>query len=154
MKVYNNQSYYGFDNEKVNEYFEGDLTFVNEFCVNGEYEPVAVYRSANPNLEKGHKKYLLLKIEAVNIGFIYQKKKKTLVRGMTEEEIEPFRYQSAIHCLKCDTVIYSKYRHDFHYCKCGSVSVDGGKDYFKVGYRTDDAKYKIITLDLLTNEEK
>ena len=34
-------------------------------------------------------------------------------------------------CLKCDDVVESMYRHDFVTCKCGEVSVDGGKDYMK-----------------------
>jgi hypothetical protein len=34
-------------------------------------------------------------------------------------------------CKKCRDVIESKYRHDFVSCKCGAISVDGGKDYFR-----------------------
>jgi Zn finger protein HypA/HybF involved in hydrogenase expression len=34
-------------------------------------------------------------------------------------------------CLKCNQIIESKYRHDFVTCKCGNLSVDGGKDYLK-----------------------
>lgn len=34
-------------------------------------------------------------------------------------------------CLKCGDVIESKHRHDFVWCKCQSVAVDGGKDYLK-----------------------
>lgn len=39
-----------------------------------------------------------------------------------------------IKCLKCDEVIESIHRHDFKYCKCGAVAVDGGKDYLKRSY--------------------
>jgi hypothetical protein len=35
----------------------------------------------------------------------------------------------AVSCLHCNTVIESKFRHDFVSCKCGAVSVDGGLDY-------------------------
>ena len=28
-------------------------------------------------------------------------------------------------------MIESTYRHDFKYCKCGAVAVDGGKDYLR-----------------------
>ena len=36
-----------------------------------------------------------------------------------------------IRCKKCGEVIESTYRHDFKYCKCGRVAVDGGKDYLR-----------------------
>lgn len=34
-------------------------------------------------------------------------------------------------CLRCEDHIESKHRHDFVTCKCGAISVDGGKEYFK-----------------------
>ena len=33
-----------------------------------------------------------------------------------------------IRCRKCGDVIESKYTHDFRFCKCGAVAVDGGKE--------------------------
>ena len=43
-----------------------------------------------------------------------------------------------IRCKKCNEVIESTHRHDFKFCKCGSVAVDGGKDYLRrCGYRED-----------------
>lgn len=39
--------------------------------------------------------------------------------------------QNAATCLKCNTYIYSRHRHDYVTCKCGSVSVDGGMDYIR-----------------------
>ena len=42
-------------------------------------------------------------------------------------------------CKKCDTVIESKHRHDFVWCKCKSLAVDGGKDYLRrCGILNDD----------------
>lgn len=38
---------------------------------------------------------------------------------------------NAIKCLKCGDVVESVARHDFRWCKCRSVAVDGGKDYLK-----------------------
>lgn len=38
-------------------------------------------------------------------------------------------------CLQCEEVIESTHRHDFVTCKCGSVSVDGGKDYLRRCYK-------------------
>ena len=36
-----------------------------------------------------------------------------------------------IRCKKCGDVIESTYRHDFKFCQCGAVAVDGGKDYLR-----------------------
>jgi hypothetical protein len=57
-----------------------------------------------------------------------------------------------LHCLTCDTTIFSEHRHDFKYCKCpkntGSdrdtaVFVDGGKDYFRIGFGSV-AAYEVV----------
>ena len=43
-----------------------------------------------------------------------------------------------IRCKKCGDVIESTHRHDFKYCSCKSVAVDGGKDYLRrLGNRGD-----------------
>ena len=43
-----------------------------------------------------------------------------------------------IRCKKCGDVIESTHRHDFKFCKCGVVAVDGGKDYLRrCGNRKD-----------------
>jgi hypothetical protein len=36
-----------------------------------------------------------------------------------------------IQCKKCGDIIESKTEHDFKYCSCQSVAVDGGKEYLK-----------------------
>ena len=36
-----------------------------------------------------------------------------------------------VRCKKCGDVIESKHRHDFVWCKCRAVAVDGGRDYLK-----------------------
>jgi Zn-finger nucleic acid-binding protein len=41
----------------------------------------------------------------------------------------------AIACPTCRTIIYSRARHDFHYCRCGEVAVDGGFDYMKICFK-------------------
>ena len=48
-----------------------------------------------------------------------------------DENIKPVKYINAIQCNHCGEVIESKYRHDFKWCGCGSVAVDGGGDYRK-----------------------
>lgn len=39
--------------------------------------------------------------------------------------------RNVIRCKKCSDVIESTHVHDFKYCKCGSVAVDGGKNYIR-----------------------
>lgn len=36
-----------------------------------------------------------------------------------------------IRCDACDDEIESVHRHDFKFCGCGRVAVDGGKDYLR-----------------------
>lgn len=43
-----------------------------------------------------------------------------------------------IRCNKCGDIIESEYTHDFKFCKCNSVAVDGGKSYLRrCGNRED-----------------
>ena len=42
---------------------------------------------------------------------------------------------SALECPRCRVFIFSRARHDYRSCPCGEISVDGGFDYFKVGFR-------------------
>lgn len=43
--------------------------------------------------------------------------------------------KNAIKCVNCGDVIESKYTHDFKYCSCGTVSVDGGLSYLRRSYK-------------------
>lgn len=133
-------NWYGFDHAAVAKKFEGSPRFVNDFCVNGEYQPSAVYHSAKPNRRKKHKTYMML---TKSDGQFY-------VRGMSPREMNKYRFQTAVHCLTCDDVIYSVMRHDFRYCSCKRIAIDGGKDYVKMCFEPD-AQYKRVTLDLLTD---
>lgn len=36
-----------------------------------------------------------------------------------------------IQCKKCGDIIESEYTHDFKFCSCGAVAVDGGHEYMK-----------------------
>lgn len=139
------RNYYGFDHKAVNKRFTGDLTYLNDFCVNDEYYPISVYKVANPDRSKGHKDYMLLQSDPLTKG--------GLVRGMSEEEINKWCYQDGIKCHSCDDIIYSVNRHDYTHCKCGKVNVDGGKDYLKIGFESN-AIYTIVNINLLTDEVK
>ena len=46
-------------------------------------------------------------------------------------EEEPEIVLNQAQCALCKDIITSKHRHDFVWCKCGSVAVDGGRDYLK-----------------------
>ena len=139
-------NYYGFDHKKVAEKFGGDLSFCTYLCVNHEYSPVAVYKAKNPDKSKGHKKYMLLQLDPNDTN-------KGIVRGMSQYEINRWRYQDAAVCLNCNTMIYSIMRHHNPLCECGAISIDGGKDYTKVNYKNlGDLQH--VRLDLLTGKIK
>lgn len=36
-------------------------------------------------------------------------------------------------CTNCNTVIESKYTHDFVWCKCKAIFTDGGTEYIRRG---------------------
>ena len=38
-----------------------------------------------------------------------------------------------IRCLKCKDIIESLSVHDYRKCKCGACSIDGGKEYTRIG---------------------
>ena len=46
-----------------------------------------------------------------------------------------------IKCNKCGDIIESTHRHDFKFCQCGAVTVDGGKDYLKRSYENSSDDY-------------
>lgn len=43
--------------------------------------------------------------------------------------------KNSIKCNYCGDVIESKHVHDFKYCKCGTVFVDGGLEYARRGFK-------------------
>lgn len=61
---------------------------------------------------------------------------------------------NAVQCNECGEVIRSRNRHDYRYCKCGSIFVDGGswyarrggdmKDYTDLTEYYNDAPEKLI----------
>jgi len=40
---------------------------------------------------------------------------------------------SAIKCINCGDIIFSRARHDCRGCTCGAIFIDGGFDYVRVG---------------------
>ena len=56
---------------------------------------------------------------------------------------------------KCGDKIESTYRHDFKFCKCGAVAVDGGKDYLRrLGYEKDYEELSKVEKDNDKNNKK
>lgn len=64
----------------------------------------------------------------------------------------PTLKRNAAQCLLCNDIIESTHRHDFKYCKCGNVAVDGGLEYCRRAFRTD--KYRnLIEYDVNQKNE-
>ncbi len=47
--------------------------------------------------------------------------------------MEPVSKHKGIKCAVCGDLIVSEFRHDFKYCTCHNVFVDGGFDYLRCG---------------------
>ena len=64
---------------------------------------------------------------------------------------EPAIIVNSVTCKKCNTLIVSNHIHDFRWCPCGNVAVDGGKSYLKrslaEGAETDSFIEESIVLD-------
>lgn len=132
-------NYIGIDHSKINDTFEGNLTFVNYMCINNK--PTAVYHASNPNKKKGHKEYLL----------IFSSRAQYYVSGMTPEQLDKERMHNGIFCLKCKDVILSLYNHDFETCSCKNAFIDGGKFYTRSGAE-DLSTIKSVVVDLLNDK--
>jgi hypothetical protein len=52
-----------------------------------------------------------------------------------------------IRCKKCGDEPWSAHRHDFKYCKCGAVAVDGGMDYLRRLGNPEDYEEMSIEMD-------
>lgn len=57
---------------------------------------------------------------------------------MSSTVAEPRIKTNKAKCLNCGDVIESKHRHDWVVCACGSIFVDGGKDYLRRGWPEGD----------------
>lgn len=51
-------------------------------------------------------------------------------------------------CKLCKDIVESKHRHDFKWCKCGQMYVDGGLEYLRRGAKNLD---NIIELSTTTD---
>jgi hypothetical protein len=137
MKI-KEENWYGLDHAEINIKVEGSPDYIRSFMINGHVW--AVYKSDNPNRENGHKDYVMLSKTGDGRWFI---------SGKDKADMEEWKLQSAIHCLLCDTVLYSITGHHYHKCGCANETmVDGGRNYLRYGGR-DMTLVKPITLDLI-----
>lgn len=133
-------NYYGLKHEEVAKKFTGGLTYVRSFQIRGN--TWAVYKAANPDRELGRKDYMMLGKQPLT--------DKWYVSGCTPEDMEKERYQDAVMCANCQTVLYSINRHHYHTCDCeNKTMVDGGKDYLRCGGVQMDLVLQ-VRLDLVT----
>lgn len=49
--------------------------------------------------------------------------------------------RNAIQCNHCGDIIESKYTHDFKFCKCGMVAVDGGLSYARRVFKNSPSDF-------------
>ena len=52
-----------------------------------------------------------------------------------------------IRCKRCGDIIESKTAHDFKFCKCGAVAVDGGKEYLRRCFINIEDDYEELISD-------
>ena len=62
---------------------------------------------------------------------------------------EPKRQLNCVQCHECGDIILSKHRHDFRFCVCTNVAVDGGAAYIRRVYKKPDSWTEISTFEEL-----
>ena len=50
-----------------------------------------------------------------------------------------------IRCKRCGDIIESKTVHDFKFCMCGAVAVDGGKEYLRRCFINTEDDYEELS---------
>lgn len=54
---------------------------------------------------------------------------------------------NSVRCHLCNDIITSRHRHDFLWCKCGNIAVDGGKEYLRrVGLGVTNKTYDDLSI--------
>ncbi len=54
---------------------------------------------------------------------------------------------TAIKCPDCKDTVFSRAQHDFRWCSCKSVAVDGGFEYLKISFTKELPERFEITVD-------
>ena len=61
-------------------------------------------------------------------------------------------YSNKIKCRHCGDIIESTHVHDFKWCKCGAVAVDGGLEYLKRSANSPN-DYQDLSIVAVTEKE-
>lgn len=61
--------------------------------------------------------------------------------------------RNAVRCKHCGDVIESVHPHDFKFCSCGSVAVDGGHAYLKRGFKDSEDDFEELS-EFADDEQK
>ena len=59
---------------------------------------------------------------------------------------------NCIVCPSCKDVIYSRARHDFHFCSCGEIAIDGGFEYMRMSYKSVKPEIVVREVDVTKDE--
>ena len=51
-----------------------------------------------------------------------------------------------IRCNHCGDIIESEYRHDFKWCSCKTVAVDGGKAYIRRAFTNSPEDFEELSI--------
>lgn len=62
--------------------------------------------------------------------------------------------KNAIKCKKCGNVIESTSVHDFKFCSCGSVAVDGGHDYLRRSFKNSQDDFEELSEYIDVEDDK
>jgi hypothetical protein len=62
--------------------------------------------------------------------------------------------RNAIECRKCGDTIESRSVHDFKFCSCGAVFVDGGREYLRWGGSLDDIIDRSEVIEMKEDTQK
>ena len=58
----------------------------------------------------------------------------------------------AFKCPKCSAVVFSRTRHDYRWCPCKAIAVDGGLDYARVVYKDEFPETVELNLDVTPDQ--
>jgi hypothetical protein len=139
------QNWFGFDIPQVFKKYNVQ-TYLGDTTVNDIEDNVwALFLSNNPDRTKGHKDVLMFYVSS-------NKKYPSFINGRDKKEIKKDLIINGIYCINCNKAYYSVTRHDMHYCECGKIAIDGGRDYLKITGNMED--YKTCSINLLTQKVK
>lgn len=142
MKKLKHLNYYGFDH-KVAYKKLNVVKYLGDSTIKGFGGTVwSIYYSKKPDRSKSHKDYV----------FLCMRDEALYINGKNKDELGDVLKVDGVYCKKCEDVIYSAHVHDFHYCHCGAVAVDGGREYLKICGDLKD--YNTCKINLATGRVK